>query len=52
MVRESNVEDRSGGVLSEEEVEDMSMTEVARFEGGTRRRPGEGRGIAKARWPC
>ena len=30
----------------------MSMTEVACFEGGARRRPGEGRGIAKARWPC
>jgi hypothetical protein len=52
LVRESDVEDRSGGVPSEEVVEDVSMTEVARFEGGARRCPGEGRGIAKARWPC
>jgi hypothetical protein len=30
----------------------MSMTEVAHFEGGTRHRPGKGRGIVKVRWPC
>ena len=52
MVQESNVEDRSGGIPSGEAVEDMSMTEVAHFEGGARRRLGKGRGIAKAQWPC
>jgi hypothetical protein len=52
LVQESDVEDRSSGVPSEEVVEDVSMTEVAHFEGGARRRPGEGRGIAKAQWPC
>jgi Retrotransposon gag protein len=47
LVRESDVEDQSGSILSGEVVEGVSITEAARFEGRARCCPGEGREICK-----